>query len=282
VGLVDASTGQWVAQYEYGPFGEVIRASGPQAKANPFRFSTKFQDDETSLVYYGYRYYDPNTGRWPNRDPIGEKGGLNAYGFVGNAPISKVDPFGLDDDSSPWLLGWEWLTGTGPEQHKFVNGDNFTEMLKKHQHIENLRKKLRDQLAAQCGRCDTTALKDNDNYSLRGLQGVPKYLSDYSTLLTGGATGNLAITFLGSYKLNYDSQLILCKKGIAVIHFHVSNASTIESATHPPVIGYTQWWSDWIGKPLNEFFDSGPLSRKDQTFDWTENLGFKGNPCCQK
>lgn len=33
---------------------------------------------------YGYRYYDPVTGRWPSRDPIGEQGGVNLYGFVGN------------------------------------------------------------------------------------------------------------------------------------------------------------------------------------------------------
>ena len=33
---------------------------------------------------YGYRYYDPLTGRWPSRDPIGERGGWNLYRFVGN------------------------------------------------------------------------------------------------------------------------------------------------------------------------------------------------------
>ena len=42
------------AQYVYGPFGEVLRATGPMAKVNPFRFSTKYQDDETDLLYYGY------------------------------------------------------------------------------------------------------------------------------------------------------------------------------------------------------------------------------------
>jgi RHS repeat-associated protein len=57
-----------------GPFGEVLRATGPMAKANPFRFSTKFQDDETDLLYYGYRYYSTSTGRWLNRDPLEEIG----------------------------------------------------------------------------------------------------------------------------------------------------------------------------------------------------------------
>ena len=60
-----------------GPFGEVIRATGPMAKLNPFRFSTKYQDDESDLVYYGYRYYNASTGRWLSRDPIDEQGGLN-------------------------------------------------------------------------------------------------------------------------------------------------------------------------------------------------------------
>lgn len=32
---------------------------------------------------------------WLNRDPIGELGGLNLYGYAGNNPICFVDPFGL-------------------------------------------------------------------------------------------------------------------------------------------------------------------------------------------
>ena len=57
-----------------GPFGEVIRATGPMAKANPIRFSTKFQDDESDMLYYGYRYYKASTGAWPNEDPLEELG----------------------------------------------------------------------------------------------------------------------------------------------------------------------------------------------------------------
>jgi hypothetical protein len=55
-------TPQWrsasipLAICDYGPFGELIRATGPMAKVNPFRFSTKYDDDESDLVYYGYRY----------------------------------------------------------------------------------------------------------------------------------------------------------------------------------------------------------------------------------
>jgi RHS repeat-associated protein len=75
-GLADSTTGKWSARYEYGPFGEVIRANGPASRLNPFRFSTKYQDDETDLLYYGYRYYNAGTGRWISRDPANEFGAL--------------------------------------------------------------------------------------------------------------------------------------------------------------------------------------------------------------
>jgi RHS repeat-associated protein len=55
-----------------GPFGELIRTTGPMAKGSPFRFSTKYQDDETDLLYYGYRFYNVSTGRWVSRDPMDE------------------------------------------------------------------------------------------------------------------------------------------------------------------------------------------------------------------
>jgi hypothetical protein len=46
------------------------------------------------VTYYGYRYYDPMTGRWPSRDPIEEEGGLNLYGFIDNSPLDNVDVLG--------------------------------------------------------------------------------------------------------------------------------------------------------------------------------------------
>jgi RHS repeat-associated protein len=66
------------------------------AQVNPFRFSTKYQDDETELLNYMLRYYGARAGRWLNRDPLVERGGLNLYGFVGNEPISFIDPLGLN------------------------------------------------------------------------------------------------------------------------------------------------------------------------------------------
>jgi RHS repeat-associated protein len=110
--LVNAADGTVVANYEYGPFGEVIRNSGPMAKNNPLRFSTKYQDDESDLVYYGHRFYKPTTGNWLGRDSAGEDiGGMNLYGFLANNSVGCVDYLGelliaVDGtDSSIWIDG---------------------------------------------------------------------------------------------------------------------------------------------------------------------------------
>jgi RHS repeat-associated protein len=97
VALVNAANGSVACNLEYGPFGEVIRATGPMAKLNPFMFSTKFYDWETGLYYYGYRYYNPSTGRWLSRDPAQEAGCVNLYAFVFNTPLNAIDYLGLDD-----------------------------------------------------------------------------------------------------------------------------------------------------------------------------------------
>jgi RHS repeat-associated protein len=91
------STGAIVAHYEYDPFGKTTVASGSKAQDFSHRFSTKPLDLTTGLYYYGYRFYDPATGRWPSRDPIGEGGGINLYGFVGNDGVNQWDYLGLFD-----------------------------------------------------------------------------------------------------------------------------------------------------------------------------------------
>jgi RHS repeat-associated protein len=94
--LTGAADGTAAAQYEYGPFGEILRATGPLANANPFRFSSKFQDVETDLLYYGHRYYNPGTGRWMSKDPMEEHSGEpNLYVLVGNRPLLEIDRLGL-------------------------------------------------------------------------------------------------------------------------------------------------------------------------------------------
>jgi RHS repeat-associated protein len=95
IGYVDMATGAKSATYEYGAFGETLIADGVAAEAMPFRFSTRYTDQETWLIDYVQRFYDPNRGRFLSRDPIEEDGGSNLYGFVANDPISNVDVLGL-------------------------------------------------------------------------------------------------------------------------------------------------------------------------------------------
>jgi RHS repeat-associated protein len=94
-GMIKYSDGSMAAAYEYDAFGKVLRESGAYAASNPFQYSTKFTDVETGLVYYGLRYYSPSLGRFINRDPIEESGGLNLYGFCANNGVNRWDLLGL-------------------------------------------------------------------------------------------------------------------------------------------------------------------------------------------
>ncbi len=97
VALVDRTKGTLSANYEYDPFGFVLRASGSAASLNPFGYSTKYTEVETGDIRYEYRDYRPSTGRWISRDPVQERGGENLYAFVRNNGVNRVDPWGLSE-----------------------------------------------------------------------------------------------------------------------------------------------------------------------------------------
>jgi RHS repeat-associated protein len=110
--LLDSSNGTVAVLYEYSPFGEILRAEvNPGISAaeraalagQPFRFSTKWTDTESGLSYYGLRYYSPILGRFINRDPVAEQGGLNLYGFCGNNGVNSYDFIGLHQ-----VPRWVW------------------------------------------------------------------------------------------------------------------------------------------------------------------------------
>jgi RHS repeat-associated protein len=132
--VLNDDTGAVAAHYEYSPFGEVVRSSGSYADVNPFRFSTKYLDTETGLYYYGYRHYDPSTGRWLSKDPLQERGGINLYAMVGNDPLGLWDLLGLQasvcDQDKPADDGRK-----GPDwQHKNRDERN-TEIPKTHDDV---------------------------------------------------------------------------------------------------------------------------------------------------
>ncbi|WP_418391104.1 tlde1 domain-containing protein, partial [Akkermansia sp.] len=83
------------ARYECAPFGALLTAQGDMAQDNRFRFSCEYADDELGLVYYNYRHLNPFDGRWINRDPITESGGINLYAFAQNKILNHFDILGL-------------------------------------------------------------------------------------------------------------------------------------------------------------------------------------------
>ena len=86
--------GSIVVQFTYDPYGNVLEQAGAAADFLRIRFSTKYTDSEVGLVSYLERFYDSFNGRWLNRDPLGETGGMNLYGFTFNNPISRFDTDG--------------------------------------------------------------------------------------------------------------------------------------------------------------------------------------------
>jgi len=89
------SSQSMVAKYRYDPFGNTISSSGALASDNVYRFSSKETHVNSGMYYYGYRFYDPNLQRWINRDPIGERGGLNLFEFASNDSLDFIDRLGL-------------------------------------------------------------------------------------------------------------------------------------------------------------------------------------------
>ena len=92
--VINAASGETVARYAFGPFGEPLGESG-EADACPFRWQTKWYEPVSQQYYFGYRHYDPRLGRWLSRDPLGEEGGVNLYAYCGNDPVNRHDPLGL-------------------------------------------------------------------------------------------------------------------------------------------------------------------------------------------
>lgn len=80
--LISTAGNAMAAAYEYDAYGNPLRANGPYAGENPFRFSTKFCDTEIGLVNFGFRYYAPSLGRFVNRDPLNERGAWALYRTV--------------------------------------------------------------------------------------------------------------------------------------------------------------------------------------------------------
>jgi RHS repeat-associated protein len=88
------SSGNVLSKDNFSAFGE-----SSSLTTNRFGYTAQRFDSESGQYYYRARYYEPAIGRFIQPDPIGYSVGLNLYGYVGNNPISFVDPLGLDPNT---------------------------------------------------------------------------------------------------------------------------------------------------------------------------------------
>lgn len=210
-----------------------------------------------------------------------------------NGTSSKNDEAqGGNKEVSPWEMGVDWLRGGAPIR-RFTDGDQMTEELKLHKGISEARERVVTAVTAICqSNPDTKEFGDATGvkYSLTGISGVLNYLGDMSTLATLGLTGNLTVTFLGSYSGGWRATVNCCK-GVGVVHFHVRNISGLTSGTRFPILGYDKprpTVGDWLVEPSATFKQwgatlpgslarnrpTGSMSTIEQIFDWDELIFF--------
>jgi RHS repeat-associated protein len=94
VTAITDSSGSIVQTYVYDAFGKIVNQTG--SIENPYTYTGREWDEKAGLYYYRARYYDANTGRFIQNDPIGFTGGdVNFYVYVQNNPVNFIDPHGL-------------------------------------------------------------------------------------------------------------------------------------------------------------------------------------------
>ncbi|MCW8138833.1 MAG: RHS repeat-associated core domain-containing protein, partial [Planctomycetota bacterium] len=111
VAITDAA-GNVVERVRFDDFGRAeVRGPGGEVRAGSavgcaYGFQGRRLDAETGLLYFRARYYDPETGRFLQRDPVWDAGNVGGqYTFCGNGPLSRRDP-----DGNSWLMDafWDW------------------------------------------------------------------------------------------------------------------------------------------------------------------------------
>ncbi len=112
--IVDA-TGAVRARFDYDAWGNPsgFDTSIP-VEFQDFGYTGHFWHQPSGLWLTWFRAYDPTTGRWLSRDPIGEAGGLNLYAYTGNNPINFIDKSGLENEA------WHHLVPKAEEFKPFL------------------------------------------------------------------------------------------------------------------------------------------------------------------
>jgi RHS repeat-associated protein len=91
--VINVATGDAVQEIDYDAFGQITRNTNPGFQ--PFAFAGGLLDDQTGLIQFGLRDYDPHAGRWTSKDPMLFEGGdWNLYAYAYNDPVNYIDPYG--------------------------------------------------------------------------------------------------------------------------------------------------------------------------------------------
>jgi RHS repeat-associated protein len=93
------TSGSLAETYAYDSYGRVISSTG--SLTNPFQYTGREFDSETTLLFNRARYFDPNAGRFLSQDPIRFDGGVNFYAYTRNNPVLLTDPFGYQGGCPP-------------------------------------------------------------------------------------------------------------------------------------------------------------------------------------
>jgi RHS repeat-associated protein len=125
VRTVTDSSGTLENKYDYLPFGGPYSPGNSANVEQRYTYAGRETNAAASTMYYRYRAYDPRVARFGGRDPIGSPGTrdvsgqqwqltthsydvlVQAYAFVGNQPLTYIDPYGLDWTDPTWGGGSE-------------------------------------------------------------------------------------------------------------------------------------------------------------------------------
>ncbi len=112
-----AFTSPTAPAYAFDAYGNAI---GSATRVTDFGFAGMFYHADSGLYLTQYRAYNPNTGRWLSRDPLGESSDPagNLYPYVEGNPVSYFDPFGLqlnfEQQSRIWAAAEDWANSSVP------------------------------------------------------------------------------------------------------------------------------------------------------------------------
>ena len=121
--VVNSSTGEVVQEISYDAFGQVLSDTNPGFQ--PFGFAGGLYDPDTNLVRFGARDYNPVTGRWMAKDPIGFNGGdTNLYRYSYNEPINYIDPKGTISTRSAFMCLASLVIGKGVDVYLVFSRQN--------------------------------------------------------------------------------------------------------------------------------------------------------------